>query len=440
MAWPSRGRDAATRRTRYVLDGAATAGLIVIGVMIWRVGEYSPFSYQGGLVVLSFATAAVVAATAVPGCLVGRALGWRPLRWIGVRSYGIYLWHYPVIVLTTPASGVIGLPRAAGQIAASVALAALSWKFVEEPIRHGAIQRLWERGKASKWRISSVGPRAAAATTGAVGVLALACAGLAGFFPVSAATLTDSSTLPAASGPGGAGPAGAAQPLPLPKVTVQGATPSPGPSGASTAARTSCSSVVHIGDSTSEGMILPSYLPRGSERLAAQYHRVGVSRVIPEISGARSIVEVLPGQVNAYNVARGLVSRGYQGCWVLALGTNDTANVAVGSSVGLTARISQMMSVAHGEPVLWVNVKSLLSTGPYAEPNMIKWNQALLRACARYPNMRVFNWASVARRSWFISDGIHYTSAGYLARGHLIARALAEAFPASGQSTGCVVG
>jgi lysophospholipase L1-like esterase len=70
---------------------------------------------------------------------------------------------------------------------------------------------------------------------------------------------------------------------------------------------------------------------------------------------------------------------------------------------------------------------------------MQQWNEALLKACARYPNMRIFDWASVVKNRWFISDGIHYTSAGYAARAKQIANALARAFPAAGSSAGCVV-
>ena len=124
---------------------------------------------------------------------------------------------------------------------------------------------------------------------------------------------------------------------------------------------------------------------------------------------------------------------------MIALGTNDTADVAVGSQVGLMTRIQRMMAAAHGEPVMWVNLRSLLASGPYSEANMLTWNATLLRACARYPNLRVFDWAALARAKWYISDGIHFTSAGYAARGRDIARALAEAFPRDGHSTGCVV-
>jgi hypothetical protein len=206
-----------------------------------------------------------------------------------------------------------------------------------------------------------------------------------------------------------------------------------------TALATSCTTVGHIGDSTSVGMVSPDYLPDPAQRLAAQYADVGVRHLWVDASGGRSIVETLPGQVNGYNVARTWAGDGFRGCWVFALGTNDTANVSVGSAVSRTARIEEMMAAAHGEPVLWVNAHTLLTSGPWSEANMASWNNALLAACARYPNMRIFNWAAMDRPAYHIADGIHYTSAGYAIRAAAIARALARAFPRSGHSTSCVV-
>jgi peptidoglycan/LPS O-acetylase OafA/YrhL len=145
MVWPTRrsGRTLSAGPRR-LLDGAGVVGLVVIGLLVWRTNQYSPFMFRGGLEVLSVATALVVAAVATPGGLVGRALGWRPMRWVGVRSYGIYLWHYPIIVLTAAAGSVgspVSLGRAAGVVAGTVAIAAISWRFVEEPIRSGLYRR-----------------------------------------------------------------------------------------------------------------------------------------------------------------------------------------------------------------------------------------------------------------------------------------------------------
>ena len=128
---------------------------------------------------------------------------------------------------------------------------------------------------------------------------------------------------------------------------------------------------------------------------------------------------------------------------MLALGTNEAADVAAGSSVGDRERIEKMMAILGTEPVLWVNVKSLPNAPEaYSPENMQKWNEEVERACLSYPNMRVYDWAGDVKDAWFIEDGIHFTSPGYAARAQLIAQALAHAFPAKGKSPGgakCVV-
>ena len=203
--------------------------------------------------------------------------------------------------------------------------------------------------------------------------------------------------------------------------------------------RTSCTTVGHIGDSTSVGMVSSTWLPDAAQRLSAQYADVGVRHLRVDASGGRSIVEEMPGQLNGAVVAQNWRAAGFRGCWVFALGTNDTANVAVGSNVGRMARIQEMMAVAHGEPVMWVNTQTDLTSGPWSEANMQLWNADLLHACRAYPNLRIFNWAGQVQPAWHLSDGIHYTSAGYAIRAHAIARGLASAFPMNGRSKGCVV-
>ena len=89
-----------------------------------------------------------------------------------------------------------------------------------------------------------------------------------------------------------------------------------------------------------------------------------------------------------------------------------------------------MMSIVRNQPVLWIDAITLLGSSPYADSGMQTWNQDLLAACGRYPNMRIFDWGGHAKRGYFIPDGIHYYSPGYVARSNLFARALAEAFPA----------
>jgi peptidoglycan/LPS O-acetylase OafA/YrhL len=472
MVLPSRGLRAERINygSRLLIDGAGVVGLVVIGILIWQTSEYSPFLYKGGIVLLSVATVLVLTALVHPASWLGVAVGWRPLRWLGVRSYGIYLWHYPIIVLTAPGPQQrISLSLEVLQGVATIFVAALSWQFFEEPIRRGAIGRIWARTRARLTRRRDA-PRGSnlprrqfltgMVSVVAVAVLALDCAGLTGMVSPRAET----SGLSARSEKGPVHPnvsthhtAATQATTPAPEATSVEKTSSEPAARASTQTResksqepesrkaaspvkSSCNSVAYIGDSTSEGMVLPNYLPDAGDRLGAQYARVGAKEQYFEISGARSIVETLSeNQASGYAIARDLKAHGFQGCWVIALGSNDTANVYVGSMVGLEARIRRMMRVMGDQPVLWITVKSLLDTGPYSEKNMQQWNRTVVDACAKYPKMRVFDWASLVEDSWYISDGTHYTSEGYRHRARLSADALAHAFPASGERSDCVV-
>ncbi|HEX5849150.1 MAG TPA: acyltransferase family protein, partial [Rubrobacter sp.] len=438
VVWPSRALSASlAHRSRVLLDGIGVVGLVIIALLIWRTSEYSPFMYHGGILLLTLATTATVAALAHPATVLGTAVGWAPLRWIGVRSYGIYLWHWPIIVLTDPPlDQEPTLTLQALQVAATIIVAAISWRFVEEPIRRGAIGNLWGKLRSGEWRRPASSRRqrrrrfaGTAVALVLVGVLALDAAGLSG---IVAPQTSESSKMTAAAQkepshpnvssrntvevPGKAGEEKGSGGDDGARESTNSADEeqASGPGDAASKNSTSCESVAYIGDSTSEGMVLPNYLPNPKQRLDAQYARVGATKQFFEISGARSIVETLSTtQASGLELVKQLNAEGFEGCWVIGLGTNDAANVYVGSAVALQPRVDQMMKLMGDQPVLWVTVRSLVTSGPYADENMQKWNQTLEANCDKYPNLRVFDWASLTRDDWFIEDGTHYTSEGY---------------------------
>jgi hypothetical protein len=195
-----------------------------------------------------------------------------------------------------------------------------------------------------------------------------------------------------------------------------------------------CTSVVHVGDSTSIGMVSTRYIPDETQQLPAQYARVGITTQHFDIEGGRAITEGYRAQDKppARESAQTWRDGGFDGCWVLALGTMDAANVGVGGTgYSFEDRISIMMQIAAGDPVLWVNAKTIATTGPWRAEVMLPWNQALVDACRLYPNLRVYDWASDVQDEWFEPDGIHQDEAGSVNRARDIADALATAFPGS---------
>ncbi|BFH62551.1 acyltransferase family protein [Paenibacillus azoreducens] len=140
IVWPSQKlSEQVSGVARGVLDITGVLGIAVLLVLMNRINEYDDSLYRGGFVLVSFITAAVIAVLAHPSSFVGRIMGLRPLRWVGIRSYSLYIWHYPVIILTSPAVNTDGISvgRIILQLAASLILSALSFKYIEEPLRRG---------------------------------------------------------------------------------------------------------------------------------------------------------------------------------------------------------------------------------------------------------------------------------------------------------------
>jgi peptidoglycan/LPS O-acetylase OafA/YrhL len=140
------------RNAGIVLDIVAVFSGIVVIWMFLNIGEFDPGLYRGGFLLVAAVSALLIASTVHPASrLVPWLLGFGVLRWIGVRSYGIYLWHWPIFMVTRPHSDVplTGLPLLALRLTLTFVIAALSYKYVEEPIRHGSIERRWAQYRAA---------------------------------------------------------------------------------------------------------------------------------------------------------------------------------------------------------------------------------------------------------------------------------------------------
>jgi peptidoglycan/LPS O-acetylase OafA/YrhL len=135
-----------TKAWSLALEGA---GIVALGALItacFVVDEYDPPLYLGGFFMIAVLTAVVIAAVTAPESpIVGRMLRVAPLRWLGIRSYSLYLWHFPVFMVTRPAIDLplSGFPSLVLRLAIAVALAELSYRYIETPVRDGALGRLW---------------------------------------------------------------------------------------------------------------------------------------------------------------------------------------------------------------------------------------------------------------------------------------------------------
>src|SRR5262249_30994311 len=129
------------RRSLPLLD---LLGFVALGMTFWlfsSLQDNDPIIYHGADLAAALCFTALIAAVAHPRTLIGKAFGVTPLRWIGERSYGMYLWHWPIIVLLAPSGWWTGWKIILTQALVTVGVAALSYRFVEQPIRTQRLQK-----------------------------------------------------------------------------------------------------------------------------------------------------------------------------------------------------------------------------------------------------------------------------------------------------------
>jgi hypothetical protein len=177
-----------------VADVLALIGFLGLAWSVVEVSSFSPGLYRGGYLFISLASAALIYAAGRRGTVTARLLGWAPLVWIGQRSYAIYLWHWPILMLSRPGVDLtwptwIIVPL---QLVVIVAASDLSYRYIERPIRSRgflAFVRGHRRHGLGERRPVTLG-------TVLVGVVALVTATLIAAPPAPAGIQIDNSATP----------------------------------------------------------------------------------------------------------------------------------------------------------------------------------------------------------------------------------------------------
>jgi peptidoglycan/LPS O-acetylase OafA/YrhL len=423
------------RRHGRLFDLVGLAALAGIGLFFLQAHETSGALYRGGFLALAVVSALVVAAATHPGTATGKALGVGLLTWIGVRSYALYLWHWPVFVVTRPGVDVPlrGWPLLALRLGVTVALADLSYRLVETPVRQMGF-RLWFR---DVMRSGTPGPRRPARLA-LVGAMVAAGAGLTAVLVSRPAPVSDIEQSLRAGQQAIAESMAASRSTAAPTrhdetsavTTVRSRTepPSVPASVASTAAPTTVPTTVAAPPTTVPATptvtvpatVAPVVAPPvafGGGPIVALGDSVmlGAAPQLLERFGPGTLVDAQVGRTlwPIIGIVDALRAQGRLGERVVVhLGDNGGVDAA------LIART--MASLSDADRVVWVNVKVPRS---WEAPV----NAILAAEVPKYPNARLLDWKGLATDpSLFYEDGIHLRPAGAQVYAQLVEAALAQ--------------
>ncbi|MCK0113442.1 acyltransferase family protein [Ornithinimicrobium sp. F0845] len=170
-----------TRAWRRWRMPAVLTALVVLVVLMSRLTDAHPWTYRGGILLACVATAVLIAGLLESPSGWRRAMELRPLSYLGERSYGIYLWHWPVLMIVAAlfpyAEGTLrGYVTLTAALVLTLVLSELCFRYVETPVRTHGFRACYA---AVRERVSGPTRGAVTSAVAAITVLAVALAGVA---------------------------------------------------------------------------------------------------------------------------------------------------------------------------------------------------------------------------------------------------------------------
>lgn len=425
MVWQpwalARGR---IRQRGAVTDAVGLLGLVGLCFMLYRFRDVVvteegtrgyDLLYRGGFLLVGLATLAVIVAVTHPGTLLGGrfALGNPLFTWIGTRSYGLYLYHWPIFQIHRQVAGKPLAPLEFGVLLAiTVVVSELSYRLVEIPIREGRLSAWWRQLRATEGpevfavRRRLLGAGVVVTMLGAFTGVSIATAevrpneiresveagreditdllgGASTTVPDDAAPPDESvpDTAPVDTAPGETAPGETAPATTVPPTTVPPTTEPPQPID-----------VVAIGDSVMQG---------AASELNARGYVVDAAES-RQFRGGVDIVRYLNESGQLGNVA------------VVHLGTN-----------GPVSQETLDEFFAYLRPLPLVVVLTLRVNQPWQDSN----NEKIRDLPRQWPNVKVLDWYvdTQDRSEWFYSDGTHLRPEGAVVYAQLIHQAIGRA-------------
>jgi peptidoglycan/LPS O-acetylase OafA/YrhL len=385
------------------------AGLLALALLVYlhlKLDLYHPWLYRGGFALVALSTAVVIAVAVHPSAYAGKLLGLQPLRWLGTRSYAIYLWHWPVFMLTRPDLDlfIYGWQLLALRLGITFLLAEISYRIVERPVRSGALGRAWRTFRDGRGLRRWAGGLRWATPPG----IAAGAAAVLAVFAIAAE------------------PPAAPEYLAVESVRISSPV-SPGVQQSAQAAT--------AGQPPAESQQAPA---GGSELVSAVSGPSDISAPVYGVAPGVAVTvlgdSVMVGAAN--NLAAAIPSAdidaaiGRQAQTALdilnerrsAQALGDAVIIHIGNNGVFTTKQfdAMMQTLADRRVVIFVNVKVPRS---WEQPN----NEVIASGVPRYGNAALVDWhaASVDRPELFYEDGIHLRAPGVQLYTSLITKELA---------------